>query len=248
MVMDDPRLVGSGWSPLNTPDERAVCGLGDDSAMPEDPTDAAYADTLVPSAELHEVGIVVPPGADTPRDATLAQAIRPHWRSISIAMSAALVVAVVLLIVLPSQRSAAVRVVDTAPAIAQARQIAPAIVRIPTPLPAGWHADSSDFESAGSGAHLHLGYVGPDHGYNGVEDSNYSSKHAGLKVFVAQMTADGAVINTVAIHGVLWVHLISNRKSSQQSLVEYTPTITTVVTGTSSLRNLENLAASLQIH
>jgi hypothetical protein len=71
--------------------------------------------------------------------------------------------------------------------------------------------------------------------------------HTNLKVFVAQMTADGDLVDLVTINGVVWAHDVSSRKSTQQSLIYYAPTTTTVITGTSSLADLTQLAASLQI-
>jgi hypothetical protein len=52
--------------------------------------------------------------------------------------------------------------------------------------------------------------------------------------------------NMRTIDGVVWVHLLSDRKS-QESLVWYGPHGMVVITGTSSLTNLEQLAASLHV-
>jgi hypothetical protein len=228
------------------PDKRGPRGLSDDGAMPDDPTDTARAGVFVPPTPADPV-IVVPPGADSPRRGTLAELFEPRWRSIVTSVSIMLVIAVVLLIVLPHPHDSAVKIVDPAHAVAEATKAAPEIVHLPDPLPAGWRVDSAHFEVTAPGAHLHIGYAGPDNGINGLEESNFTPLHTDIKVFVAQMTADGKLINLVTINGVVWAHDVSTRLADQQSLIYYGPTTTTIVTGTSSLANLTNLATSLHI-
>jgi hypothetical protein len=215
--------------------------------MSDDPMPTSSSSTLVPPSGQPDALIVVPPGADTPRNGSLKQVARPAWRSIVIAASIAVVVAVVLYIVLPTPHDSAVKVVNPTSVIAKAMKQAPGIVHLPDPLPAGWRPDSAHFEVTAPGAHLHIGYAGPDNGINGLEETNFTSKHTDLKIFVAQNTADGKLVDLVSINGVIWNHDVSTRLKAQQSLIFYGPTTTVVVTGTSSLADLTQLAASLQI-
>jgi hypothetical protein len=218
--------------------------------MPDDPTGVSSSGTLMPPSleDEHPAGlIVVPPGADRPRGGTLKDVARPAWRSIVTATSIAVVAALLLYIVLPRPHASAVKVVNPSSVIAQAMKRAPAIVHLPDPLPAGWRVDSAHFEVTSPGAHLHLGFAGPDNGINGLEETNFTAKHTDIKIFVAQNTADGKLVDLVDINGVIWNHDQSTRLASQQSLIFYGPSTTIVVTGTSSLANLTQLAASLHI-
>jgi hypothetical protein len=221
--------------------------MRDNVCMPDDPTKLAPPEIVVPPEIVSAAEIVVPPGVDVPRGGNLAEVLRPHGRSIVVSTAIAVVLAIVLLIVLPRPHVSAVKAVSTAKVVARARAVAPAIVHVPDPLPPGWTADSAHFEVTAPGAHLHIGYVGPDHGYNGLEESDYTALHTNLKIFVAQMTADGDLVDLVTINGLVWTHDVSSRKSTQQSLIFYGPTTTTIVTGTSSLTDLTQLAASLHI-
>jgi hypothetical protein len=221
--------------------------------MPDDPTvDApgAPGGPIVASGGTTgpAVGeIELPPGGDVPRGGRLAEVLQPRWRSILSLTSVAVVVAIVLLIVLPNSHVGAVKVVDPSAAIAAARQVAPSIVVLPDPLPAGWQSDSAHFDRTAAGAHLHIGYFGPDHGYDGLEECNFTPAHTNIKIFVAQMTADGDLVDLVTINGVIWTHDVSSRKSTQQSLIYYGQQTTIVVTGTSSLAELTALATSLHV-
>jgi hypothetical protein len=215
--------------------------------MPDDPTLPSSSGTLVPPPGYPDALIVVPPGSDNPRGGTLKQVARPAWRSIVIATALAVVVAVVLFVVLPKPNDSAVKVIDPTSVIEKAMKQAPSIVRLPDPLPAGWRVDSAHFEVTAPGAHLHIGYAGPDNGINGLEETNFTAKHTDIKIFVAQNTADGKLVDLVTINGLIWNHDVSTRLKAQQSLIFYGPTTTVVVTGTSSLANLTALAASLHI-
>jgi hypothetical protein len=218
--------------------------------MPDDPTPATSRGTLVPASPADEhpsALIAVPPGSDIPRGGSLKLVGRPAWRPIAIATSIAVIAALVLFVVLPTPHDSAVKVVDPTSVIAKAMKQAPEIVHLPDPLPAGWRVDSAHFEVTAPGAHLHIGYAGPDNGINGLEETNVTSKHTDIKIFVAQNTADGTLVDLVSINGVIWNHDASSRLAAEQSLIFYGRTTTIVVTGTSSLADLTQLAASLHI-
>jgi hypothetical protein len=196
------------------------------------------------SDTTHDVTLVAPgpPGVDQPPGGTLRQVLAPHGRAIAVLAAVTLAVAVTLLITLPRPHGDAVRVVDTAPAVAAASKVPGFPVYVPDPLPAGWHADSVRFDHPKAGAHLHIGYLAPDGGYVGLEETN------GLKVytFVTSMSAGAVFRGFVTIDGTDWTRLSSDRKT-QDSVVWYGTHSVVVVTGTTSLANLELLAASLHV-
>jgi len=191
-------------------------------------------DVLTPDAR--------PPGADEAWRGPLRHALRPRWRAIAISSGLVLAVAVALLAALPSPHSDAVRAIDPEPTVAQAASYPGFIARTPSPLPAGWTPNSARFSTAWVGAVLHLGYLAPDGGYVGIEQTNGANR----KLFVDTMAAGAVDDDVVSVDGVPWVHLRSDRKV-QDSLVWYGPTMVIVVTGTSSVANLERLAASLHV-
>lgn len=181
-----------------------------------------------------------PPGADGQRFASPVFA--PRWRSIAVCAGLVLAVALTLLLVLPRPNSASVRVVDPSRAIAQASAVPGFPVYVPSPVPDGWSANSARFDHAQTGPHLHIGYLTPDHGYAGLEESSGANRW----LFVDNMAAGAMLTDAVVIDGQLWVQMASNRKQ-QDSLVWYGPQTTVVVTGTTTLDNLKAFAASLHV-
>lgn len=193
--------------------------------------------TSEPSGRVGTIELY-PPGADAQRFGSPVFA--PRWRAIAVAAGIVLAVAVTLLLALPKPNSASVRVVDPTRAIAQASAVPGFSVYVPSPLPDGWFPDSARFDHAETGPHLHIGYLTPDHGYAGLEESSGSNRW----LFVDNMAAGAVLKDAVVIDGQLWVQMASDRKQ-QDSLVWYGPQTTVVVTGTTTLDNLKAFAASL---
>lgn len=185
---------------------------------------------------------VVPPGADPAYAAGLREILAPHWRSIIALAAATLAIAVALLFALPRPHVDAVKVVNPARAIERAQAMPHFPVYTPAPLPSGWYANSARFGHDWIGAVLHIGYLAPDGGYAGVEETTGANKH----IFVSTISAGAIFDGLVTIDGVVWTHLQSDRKQ-QDSLVWYGPESVVVVTGTTSVLNLKQLAASLHV-
>lgn len=188
--------------------------------------------------------LTVPPGVDDPPAGPLRQVLRPRWRAIAVWVGVLVAVAIVLDVVLPTPRAREVRVVDPKPSIAAAQGVAGFPLFLPSPLPAGWHPDSARFDRTGRLAPLlHIGYLAPDGGYAGLEETTTPR----LASFGAVMSAGGVVVGVDDIDGAYWVEEQSNRKP-QTTLVWYGSHGAVLVTGTTSLANLQALAASLHVH
>ncbi len=195
---------------------------------------------------------VAPPGADAPRAprepgaAYLRRVLVPRWRPIAISVAVTLALALAVLFALPKPDPATVKVVDPSPAIAQASAAPDFTFYLPTALPDAWHVNNARFDTQInhqlSGPHLHIGYLAPDHGYLGLEESTDTPRWR----FVSTMTAGNEFQDLVTIDGQVWGHVVSNRKV-QESLVWYGPDTAVVVTGTTSLANLKAFAASLRV-
>lgn len=189
---------------------------------------------------------VPPPGADAPRAGGLREVLAPRWRAIAISIAATLAVALALLITLPKPNPATVRVVDPSQAVKQAMAVPDFAVYLPSPLLPGWQPNSARFDTAVNrvtkGPHLHIGYVTPDHAYAGLEEGDSTPRWR----FVSAMTAGDVFKELVTIDGNVWAHVQSSRKM-QDSLVWYGRSTVVVVTGTTSLANLESFAASLHV-
>jgi len=185
---------------------------------------------------------VVPPGSDQPQGGSLRQVLAPRWRSIASLVGVTVLAAVVLLIALPRPHARAVHVVDPSAAIARAVEWPNFPVYTPSPLPAGWYPDSARFGLDWVGALLHIGYLAPDGGYAGLEQTTGANR----KLFVSTMSAGAIFDGLVTVDGVVWNHLQSDRKV-QDSLVWYGPDTVVIVTGTASVAELEQLAGSLHV-
>lgn len=190
---------------------------------------------------------VPPPGADELQGGGgLRQVLAPRWRTIAISVVVTLAAALALLFALPKPDPANVRVIDPSQAIAQAKAVPNFKIYLPSPLPAGWYPNSARFDTALSrkfvAPHLHIGYITPDHSYAGLEESNGMPRWR----FVSMMTAGDVFKSLVTIDGTVWAHVQSSRKA-QDSLVWYGPDTVVVVSGTTSMANLEAFAASLHV-
>jgi hypothetical protein len=187
-------------------------------------------------------GLAVPPGADPVNAPGLRQILAPRWRSIAALAAVTVVAAVALLVALPRPHADAVRVVNPQAAIKRAQSMPQFPVYTPSPLPAGWYPNSARFGHDWIGAMLHIGYLAPDGGYAGLEETTGANK----RIFVSTISAGAIFDSLVTIDGVVWAHLNSDRKK-QDSLVWYGPRSVVIVTGTTSVANLEEFAASLHV-
>jgi len=183
-----------------------------------------------------------PVGGGRRARAELRQILAPHRRSIIALATVTVAVAVALLLALPRPQADAVKVVDPARAIERAQSTPDFPVYTPTPAPAGWYCNSARFGHDWIGAVLHIGYLAPDGGYAGVEETTGANK----RIFVSTMSAGAIFDGLVTVDGQVWTHLQSDRKK-QDSLVWYGPQSVVVVTGTTNVSNLEALAASLHV-
>jgi len=182
-----------------------------------------------------------PPGADTPPGG-LREVLVPRWRTIGVSVAALVAAALALLLALPRPHPSAVKVINPAKSIAVARTIPNFPLYLPAPLPAGWYPNSSRFSLDWIGAVLHIGYLAPGGGYVGLEQTTGANK----RVFVSTMSAGAVFDGLVTVDGMVWTHLQSDRKT-QDSLVWYGPRSVVVVTGTTTVANLERFAASLHV-
>jgi hypothetical protein len=188
---------------------------------------------------------VRPPGSDPATGSAsqrVREALRPNRRSLIVAVVAVLAVAVGLLIALPRPNADTVIPVDPSSAIEQAEAVPGFAVYLPEPLPAGWQPNSARFELTKDGPQLHIGYLAPDGGYVGLEEANLPNTWR----FVTTRSAGNVFRDLRTIDGDVWAHVHSDRKV-QDSLVWYGPNSVVMVTGTTSMANLEQLAASLHV-
>lgn len=205
--------------------------------------------TMTDDVLTHDVpsAAVPPPGADElPGGGGLRQVLAPRWRTIVISVALTLAAALTLLFALPRPEPKNVRVVDPSKAIAQAEAVPNFRIYLPSPLPAGWYPNSAWFgtvlDNYFAAPYLHIGYLTPDHAYIGLEQSNGTPRWR----FVSTMTAGNVLQDLVTVDGTLWAHVQSSRKA-QESLVWYGRDTVVVVSGTTSLANLEMFAASLHV-
>ncbi len=203
----------------------------------------AQGSTTAGSAAVPRVIIQVrPPGADRADPATRRDLWRPNRRSLVTWGIAVLAIAIGLVLALPRPNAGTVIPVDPSAAIAQATAVPGFAVYVPEPLPSGWQPNSAGFRQTKDGPELHVGYLAPDGGYVGLEEANLPNSRR----FVTLNSAGNVAVDLRTIDGQVWAHLQSNRKS-QDSLVWYGPHSVVMVTGTTSLANLEELAASLHV-
>jgi hypothetical protein len=160
-----------------------------------------------------------------------------------VAALATLAAAIGLLVALPTPRADTVIPVDPSAAISKAKSTPGFTVRLPQPLPAGWQPNSARFQLTKDGPQLHIGYLAPDGGYVGLEQADMRN----VRRYVTVRSAGNVFADLRTINGQVWVHLTSDRKA-QDSLAWFGPHGVVMVTGTASVANLEQLAASLHLN
>jgi hypothetical protein len=133
-----------------------------------------------------------------------------------------------------------VREVDYTDALAQARLSAPYEVLGPQPLPDGWRATSARARAEGGAATWHLGLVTAAGSYAAVEQSDGERRE-----FVDRF-ADGATpAGSSTVEGTTWRRL-EGGSPEERALVRTERGVTTMVAGSASWAELEELAATLR--
>jgi hypothetical protein len=201
-------------------------------------------DTSAGTGTVDDVAIVgLPaPGVDAPAGGALRQVLAVRRGSVLAWIAGGLAAALMLFFLLPRPHADEVRPVDPTAAITAARQQPGFVVYASAQAPAGWHSDSALFHVVKGEAQLHIGYLAPDGGYAGLEETDARDSWR----FVERMTAGGITEGVVRVGDSVWFHMLSDRKN-QQSLVWYGPHSTVVLTGVTGLAGLTRFAASLNV-
>lgn len=132
-----------------------------------------------------------------------------------------------------------VRTVDYPAALAEARATAPYDVLGPEPLPAGWRVTSARTERSGGGVSWHAGLVTAAEEYAAVEQSD------GDRRALLEGVARGArPAGTVEVAGTTWRRLTGG-DPQQRALLHVSGGVTTLVAGSASWSELEQLAGAL---
>lgn len=180
----------------------------------------------------------VPPGKRSRGRETAGDMVR--------SLAAVLVlVGVIVAFSLADQPDPVVPDIDYADALAQAREQAREQgsydVLAPRPLPAGWQVTSARLRPQGAEAVTwHLGLVTRSGAYAAVEQTD-----GGRDGFVEQFTGSARRAGTVEIAGTTWRRL-EDGDPEDRALVSGAGGVTTVVAGSASWEDLEQLASLLR--
>jgi len=170
---------------------------------------------------------------------------RGYQTSISGLVGALLVIFVLIVAIWGLARLQNRDVADPAPTVdysdqlEAARRDAPFDVLAPDPVPDGWRATSADWTVAGPVVSWHLGFLtgGDDADYVGLEQGNQRPED-----FVEAKPPADRPGPPVEIDGAEWQQLTGQ---GETALVLFGDGVTTIVTGTASLDELTDFAASL---
>ncbi|TQF03615.1 DUF4245 domain-containing protein [Kitasatospora acidiphila] len=165
---------------------------------------------------------------------------RQTVRDMVLSMLAVMGVALVAYVTIPhSSNGDPVHVVDYSAAFASAKRAAPYPVLAPQGLSDKWRATSVSYQAdAGGHAGWHLGFVTPDGKYASVEQSD-EPKNDLLKTVVSGYVPDGAS----TIDGQSWARFQGDH---YRSVTETANGATTVVAGSASYDELDQLAGALK--
>jgi hypothetical protein len=172
---------------------------------------------------------------------------RPNARlrqtAVDMVRSMAVVLVVVFAIVLLAWRPEpeAVKVVETAPAVALAARDAQFPIVAPAGLAPGWRATSVRWEpteESESEPVLHIGYVTPADQYAQVSVAPVVAES-----YLDEQTADGAPTGTQAVGDATWERWESTKR---RSLVLIDGSVATIVSGGAEWAELITLAESLE--
>lgn len=131
------------------------------------------------------------------------------------------------------------RTVDFRSDLATARAAAPFDVLAPRAVPPGWRATSASWDGQGPTVSWHLGFLTPAGDYVGLEQGN-----APAADFVDAHTPAVEPGAPVTIDGAQW-QALSTSDGIEHALVRSQGAVTTLVTGTAPMAELESFAASL---
>ncbi len=136
-----------------------------------------------------------------------------------------------------------VRVVDYEQTLTAAREAANFQVLAPEGLSDEWRATNVSFEQDDDDeAHWHLGFLGPDDVYVSVDQSDGDSDDL-LEDVLTATVEDGSS----SVSGETWQRLVEvDMRSPDRALVRTVGGVTTVVLGTGSYAQLEDLAEKLR--
>ncbi len=130
--------------------------------------------------------------------------------------------------------------IDYSAELAAVRESAPFAVLAPSSTPAGWHATSVAWDGEPPDLAWHLGYLTDAGEYVGLEEGNGDSP-----AFVAASTQAAVAGRPVLINGHPW-RTLSSTDGHEHALVRRIQGVTTVVTGTAPVADLETFAQSLE--
>ncbi|WP_035846942.1 DUF4245 domain-containing protein [Kitasatospora azatica] len=165
---------------------------------------------------------------------------RQTVRDMVLSMLAVMGVALVAYLTIPHSSSGdGVHVVDYGAELASAKRAAPYPVLAPQGLSDKWRATSVHYRKDADGhAGWHLGFVTPDGKYASVEQSD-APRNDLLKVVVTGYAPDGSS----TIDGQPWARYQGDH---YRSVTESTGAATTVVAGSASYQELDQLAQALK--
>lgn len=156
--------------------------------------------------------------------------------------SMAVVLALVFVIVLLAWRPLPeeVRVIDPVPVIDAAAMQADFTVQVPEGLDEQWRPTSARWEptqESGDLPVLHIGYVTPSDQYAQLSQSREASEQ-----YLGEQTSGGAPVGTREVDGIVWQEW---QAPDRLSLVQIEDGVTTIVSGTGTVAELESMARVL---
>lgn len=131
-------------------------------------------------------------------------------------------------------------VVDTAPAIDQARAAGAFPVGAPTGLDDDWRPISATFQQVEGGRVLRIGYVTPDGAGLALIQSNAPAE----RLIPAELTASGKPEGAIDVAGQSWQQYTA--RPGEQALVLLEPSRTVIVVGSAHDDELRELAGSFR--
>jgi hypothetical protein len=158
-------------------------------------------------------------------------------RSLSLVL---VVVAVVFLLTLRNEPEEKVTRIDYSAQLQAARHVAAYDVVAPVGLSRQWKATSASGDTDNGAVTWHLGFVTPADHYAGIEQSDGPAR-----AFIDGHVAGASKAGVVTISGTPWQRL-DGGKPERRALVLRGDGVTTMVTGSASFAELQQLASSLR--
>ena len=168
---------------------------------------------------------------------------RYSFANMALSIGVVLVVVVIVIVLLPRPHFNAVKPIDPTQAIRSAQRTAQYHVQVPTGLASTWQPTSANVYGPDEHhiVHLHIGYVTPRGAYAALEESN-----AEAKPFIRLESSHGKLTGYRSINGQVWdVRYAANQRDNTVN-VTTTSGVTLVVTGSATVDELTELAASLR--